>query len=289
MRERDHFKGRIVAIELRGHGETRSPDDADLSSDTIIRDLTRVLYKLLTPEYLLLDSEPLPPAASTTVAGAAVSAAPAGPSSKEEAAITPVVFVVGHSFSGGIGAHWCSRGLVPWLGGMVVMDVVESVAVDAFPCMMRLVESVKDKFDTLSDAIRYAMAKSVSNMMSAVVSVPRQFCHEETGEIGSVDNFNKPGPWIHRTRLDKTQAFWAGWYEGMTGEFLSLRAGRMLIVSSIRDLGRDMTIAQMQGKFHIVFITQSGHLLMEDNPSMVGRELAGFIMRNVTASRAGLL
>ena len=45
-------------------------------------------------------------------------------------------------------------------------------------------------------------------------------------------------------------------------------------------LDKDMTIAQMQGKFQLLVFPNSGHAVQEDEPERMARELVAFWKRN---------
>ncbi len=81
---------RAVAVDLRGHGDSRTGDDGDLSSDTLADDVCRVAEKV-------------------------------APSSSG----SPHVMLVGHSMGGALAVHAALKERIAGLVGICVIDVVE--------------------------------------------------------------------------------------------------------------------------------------------------------------------
>jgi protein phosphatase methylesterase 1 len=106
----------VIAIDLRGHGNTKSNDDSDLSLDTLAEDVVEVLNKLFG------DSEP------------------------------PVI-LVGHSMGGAIAVQ-CSH-LIKSAVGLCVIDVVEGTALDALSSMQSILRGRPSHFKSIQHAIQW--------------------------------------------------------------------------------------------------------------------------------------
>ncbi len=136
----------MVAVDLRGHGQTVTDDDSDLSADTQSGDICRVAEKI----------------ASTS---------PASP-----------VVLIGHSMGGAMAVRAAQRGGIQGLAGVCVIDVVEGTAMDALSAMHGFLRGRPDKFRSLESAIEWSLKSGqVRNADSARVSMPGQLRVAEDG------------------------------------------------------------------------------------------------------------
>eukprot|EP01028_Stygiella_incarcerata_P006278 TRINITY_DN2571_c0_g1_i1.p1 TRINITY_DN2571_c0_g1~~TRINITY_DN2571_c0_g1_i1.p1 ORF type:complete len:243 (+),score=67.34 TRINITY_DN2571_c0_g1_i1:513-1241(+) len=179
--------------------------------------------------------------------------------------------VVGHSMGGGIAVHLCASKELPSLLGLIVVDVVEGTALPALHFMRDVVSRRPKSFPSVSRAIEWSVLRGLSrNRASASVSVPPQ--------LKKVTN----GPIVHyewRTDLLATEAFWKGWFEGMSVRFLSIPVPKMLLAAGMDRLDRNLTIAHMQGKFQLQIIRSVGHAIHEDAPQETANVIQSFILR----------
>ena len=94
---------RLLAIDLRGHGETEvEGDEADLSGSTLVGDVKAVVEKVQQDKWGSCDQSG--------------------------------VVLVGHSMGGALAARLAEAG-IDGLAGLVVVDVVEGTALDALAGM----------------------------------------------------------------------------------------------------------------------------------------------------------
>jgi len=105
------------------------------------------------------------------------------------------------------------------------------------------------------------------NVESAQVSVPSLLLKNNDG-------------YIWRTNLLSTEPFWQGWFNDLSNVFLSARVAKMLILAGTDRLDKPLTIAQMQGKFHLVLFPTCGHAIQEDDPLKTARAIIQFQQRN---------
>jgi hypothetical protein len=56
------------------------------------------------------------------------------------------------------------------------------------------------------------------------------------------------------------------WFEGLTKCFLSIKIPKILLLAASDRMDKDLTIAQMQGKFKLSVINNVGHIIQEDDP-----------------------
>merc|ERR1712087_538544 len=88
------------------------------------------------------------------------------------------------------------------------------------------------------------------------------------------DKFN----WV--TDLSKTRPFWDSWFRGMDKKFLSANCGpKIVLVQDPNNLDKEMTIAQMQGKFQIQMLSSSGHAVHEDQPHKITQKISSYLAR----------
>uniref|UniRef100_A0A5K3EHK4 Protein phosphatase methylesterase 1 n=2 Tax=Mesocestoides corti TaxID=53468 RepID=A0A5K3EHK4_MESCO len=88
------------------------------------------------------------------------------------------------------------------------------------------------------------------------------------------------GAYTWRIDLSKTEPFWRGWFSNMSSLFLSVPEPKLLLVAGVDRLDKELTIAQMQGKFQLKILPRAGHAIHEDSPDEVASCLAQFLLRN---------
>jgi len=54
-----------------------------------------------------------------------------------------------------------------------------------------------------------------------------------------------------------------GWFRGLSAAFLAARTARLLVLAGTDRLDRELMIGQMQGKFQLVVVPNTGHMLHE--------------------------
>ena len=90
--------------------------------------------------------------------------------------------------------------------------------------------------------------------------------------------------WI--TDLSKTIPFWDSWFKGLTKNFLKFSGSRLLILATDTDyMDKEMTIAQMQGKFQLAVIRESGHAVQEDRPEDLAQQVNGMLQKHLKLSQ----
>jgi protein phosphatase methylesterase 1 len=102
-----------LAIDFRGHGNTKTNDDDDLSAETMATDIANVIGKLY------------------------------------EKQIMPKIVILGHSMGGAIAVHIGHKQLLPSLYGIVVIDVVEGTALESLQSMQSFLRSRPNHFKSI--------------------------------------------------------------------------------------------------------------------------------------------
>ncbi|KAF9942124.1 Conserved oligomeric Golgi complex subunit 2 [Modicella reniformis] len=227
----------ILTFDCRGHGETTSGHENNLSLDRLAKDLKNVLNAIYG-EHL------------------------------------PEIILVGHSMGGAVVSEAASRGMIPNLIGVAVLDIVEGVAIETLANMNGWLERRPNAFRSLDKVVQWGMKSgTVRNLKSARVSCPPLV-------VLSQDSTAENPCYVWRTDLAASEQYWKEWFTGLTEKFLSAKAGKLLILAGTDRLDKDMTIAQMQGRFQMLVFPNSGHAVQEDEPDRMARELVAFWKRN---------
>ncbi|KAK6641716.1 hypothetical protein RUM44_013431 [Polyplax serrata] len=275
-------KCRVVAMDLRGHGSTKTNDEFNLSAETLSKDTGDVIQELYGDE-------------------------------------SPPIILMGHSMGGAIAIHTAYKNYISNLIGLVVIDVVEGTAMDALSSMQSFLRGRPKTFVSLENAIEWCVRSGqVRNVESAKVSMPGQIINCETGDLAIEDisgyvptpstpfvqstvapdqileenengensvnekfkapNSEAPKPkYKWRIDLSQTETHWPGWFKGLSSLFLSCSVPKLLILAGIDTLDRELTVGQMQGKFQMQVLPQCGHAVHEDVPDKVAEVLASFM------------
>ncbi|XP_071551344.1 protein phosphatase methylesterase 1 isoform X2 [Panulirus ornatus] len=282
----------VMAMDQRGHGDTHTTDDSDLSAEALARDVGRVVEAVYEYDQ-------------------------------------PPCVLIGHSMGGAIAVHTAYHDHVAGLAGLVVIDVVEGTAMDALSSMQSFLRGRPQKFNSLQNAIEWSVRSGQTrNAEAARVSMPGQVKNTETGccgtadvessidnnshsqnqnqepsvtvradvipeEGGESDNGQVTEPtstsvnenqlpikkYTWRINLEETEKFWPGWFQGLSTKFLATSPAKMLLLAGIDRLDTDLTVGQMQGKFQMQVLPQCGHAVQEDTPDRVAEVLATFLLR----------
>ncbi|XP_050724249.1 protein phosphatase methylesterase 1-like isoform X2 [Eriocheir sinensis] len=281
----------VLAVDQRGHGDTTTSDDTDLSAATMASDVGRVVETMY--------------------------------GSKQ-----PPCVLIGHSMGGAVAVHTAYDQHMGGLAGLVVIDVVEGTAMDALSSMQSFLRGRPHNFNSLQNAVEWSVRSGQTrNVEAARVSMPGQVKNLETGKCGTVDletmeeapkeipadgrrgstvradvimeegsegdasNENSLGSennlpvtkYTWRINLGETEKFWPGWFQGLSTKFLSSNPAKMLLLAGIDRLDTDLTVGQMQGKFQMQVLPQCGHAVQEDTPDRVAEVLATFLLRHKLA------
>ena len=234
---------RIISFDFRGHGFNTQEPHSDLSEKTLIKDTIEVLnhiHEKYPDENLIL---------------------------------------VGHSMGGSIATKTCCeilkeeekyKELYKKMQGLIVIDVVEGTAMDALPFMENIVNNRPERFNSIQKGIEY-MYKSgtIKNIESARISVP-PLLKEDVNNKGVKT-------YVFKTNLMESKPFWNEWFIGLTKAFLSCNIPKTLMLAGIERMDKDLTIAQMQGKYKLSILRGVGHIIHEDKPEEVMKIIKDFI------------
>jgi len=83
--------------------------------------------------------------------------------------------------------------------------------------------------------------------------------------------------YVWRTDLMATQQYWKEWFRGLTKAYLECPLKKQLLLAASERMDKELTIAQMQGKFQMIIIEDCGHVIQEDQPAAVARAFRDLI------------
>ncbi|KAI6201341.1 Protein phosphatase methylesterase 1 [Aphelenchoides besseyi] len=128
----------IVAPDLRGHGETTTSDDENLSTAQQIQDISAI-YKQIFGE------------------------------------MKPPTLVIGHSMGGALAVHLVDAKLLSNVVALAVIDVVEGSAMASLNMMNTVLRGRPQTFNSMERAIRWCYESNATrNIRAARVSMPSQ-------------------------------------------------------------------------------------------------------------------
>jgi protein phosphatase methylesterase 1 len=234
---------RIISFDFRGHGFNTQTPSNDLSEKTLINDTIEVLNHV------------------------------------HEKYPDENLVIVGHSMGGSIATKTCCtilreeekyKELYKKMQGLMVIDVVEGTAMDALPFMENIVNNRPERFNSIQKGIEY-MYKSgtIKNLDSARISVP-PLLREDVNNKGVKT-------YVFKTNLMESKPYWNEWFIGLTKAFLSCNIPKTLMLAGIERMDKDLTIAQMQGKYKLSILRGVGHIMHEDKPEEVMKVIKDFI------------
>eukprot|EP00892_Ulva_mutabilis_P009563 jgi/Ulvmu1/697/UM010_0069.1 len=190
----------------------------------------------------------------------------------------PPTVLLGHSFGGAIAVWTAKETPFRSLEGLIVIDVVEGTAIASLPSMTGVLNKRPPAFASPKAAINWVTEHHLSrSMRAATISVPSQLI--ESPPAAAAPAAAAASQWTWRTPLLASEPCWEGWYSGLSDAFVGVRVPKVLLIAGADRLDRPLTIAQMQGKFQMVLVPQSGHAIQEDEPEEVVQTVQSFIKR----------
>jgi protein phosphatase methylesterase 1 len=87
----------------------------------------------------------------------------------------------------------------------------------------------------------------------------------------------KDGKYVWKTDLKASKVHWEGWFKGMNEKFLATHTAKQIIFAASERMDKELTVANMQGKFKFVVIPEVGHAIQEDGPKEMAAVIEKFI------------
>ncbi|XP_062301277.1 protein phosphatase methylesterase 1-like isoform X2 [Scomber scombrus] len=261
---------RVLAMDLRGHGASCVRQSDDFSNQTMSSDIANVIRACYGDT-------------------------------------APPIILIGHGVGGAIAVHTTSNMLLPSTVGLVAIDVVEGSAMEALHSIQNFLKGRPKSFKSMDHAIEWSYKSGqIRNLESARVSMVGQIKRCEVEEVNTLeqaspvtdvvverneefydqsyvnDKESAASESVYKWRIDlsKSEKYWDGWFRGTSNLFLACNLPKLLLLAGIDRLDRDLTIAQMQGKFMMQVLPPCGHAVQEDKPDKVAEAVAAFLLRH---------
>lgn len=238
----------VLAFDARGHGNSKLlNEDAghpDYSIETLVTDMKTVVSGVFEQKQLPVDTN---------------------------------VVLVGHSLGGAVVTRYAndSSDMPGNIVGTTMIDIVEGSALEGLKAMNNVLARRPERFVSQAEAIAWHLSTmTLRRAESACVSVPSLI--EPVDPTAQPENSEYT--WI--TDLALTSPFWSTWFTGLSKGFLALKHSKLLILAGTDRLDKDLMVGQMQGKFQLVVVAESGHFVQEDEPLRVAHTLKDFWDRN---------
>ncbi|XP_051165815.1 protein phosphatase methylesterase 1 [Leptopilina boulardi] len=275
---------RILAIDLRGHGNTQTTDDENLSAETLAHDVAAVIHEYDDNAPIVLIGHSMGGAVAvraapllTNLAGVTVIDVVEGTAMDALASMQSFLRSRPKGFDSIPQAiEWCVRSgqirnvqsakvsvpgqITNMVSGMLATDDIDAVLTSTHP--ESSVNLTVQRGDTIQE--------------------------EETLTMPTPEILNSLLEKKYKWRIDlaKTEEHWVGWFKGLSAAFLSIPAPKMLLLAGIDRLDKELTVGQMQGKFQMQVLPACGHAVHEDVPDKVAEAIATFMVRHKFAEPA---
>ncbi|KAG8038856.1 hypothetical protein G9C98_003163 [Cotesia typhae] len=253
---------RVLAMDLRGHGDTHTTDDENLSANTLAMDVAAVI--------------------------------------KQVTENNPVI-LVGHSMGGAVAVRAAEHiENLAGLTVIDVVEGTAMDALTSMQRQIKNNETNKLATHDIKDALESSVAHSTENLSVTIERddiIPEDEVvgddHDEDDDekkhklpVATKDFTTQNKKYSWRINLSKTENHWSGWFKGLSTAFLNAPAPKLLLLAGIDRLDRELTVGQMQGKFQMQVLPACGHAVHEDVPDKVAEAIATFMVRNKFAEPA---
>jgi len=71
----------------------------------------------------------------------------------------------------------------------------------------------------------------------------------------------------------KTKEYWEGWYKGLSKAFLEVPVIKQLVLAESDKTDKELKLGQIEAKFKLDIIMNSGHVVQEDQPKALANIL----------------
>ncbi|KAL7292364.1 hypothetical protein TKK_0013966 [Trichogramma kaykai] len=268
----------IMAIDLRGHGSSKTKKDDDLSINTLANDVVHILEAISENRPIIMIGHSLGGAV-------AVRAAPLIPNVigvividvVEGTAIESLRSMQGFLRSRPAQFSSISKA-VEWCVRSGQIRNVNSAKVSV-PGQIKNIENNTLGADDLEHDPKPDPSDE-SNSATSTLPAPLGTIVEGELSISSTTEETSSVKYTWRINLAQTEKYWNEWFHGLSSAFLELEAPKMLLLAGVDRLDKELTVGQMQGKFQLQVLTACGHAIHEDAPDKVAEAVATFLVRH---------
>lgn len=157
--------------------------------------------------------------------------------------------------------------------GVCMLDIVEEAAIQALQKVHIFLSSTPNVFASYQEAIDWHVRHGLSRSReSARVAIPALFTRTKSQKV------------VRITNLKDFQPYWETWFRHLSQTFVSLPTNKLLLLAGNDNLDKELIIGQMQGKYQLVVLQDSGHFIQEDVPHTTAITLIDFWKRNDSQS-----
>lgn len=277
---------KVMAIDLRGHGDSHTSNDEDLSADTLAEDVAGIIKATTENKPVILVGHSMGGAVAVRAAplipnlyGLGVIDVVEGTAMDALASMQSFLRSRPSSFSSISQAiEWCVR------SGQI--RNIQSAKVSV-PGQIKNIET--DKLATHDiDSLSQSQSTCECDSDNAI---PREDIIQEEEPTNMPPPPNPPTTsalrkYVWRIDLSKTEQYWFGWFKGLSTAFLDVPVPKLLLLAGVDRLDRELTVGQMQGKFQMQVLPACGHAVHEDVPDKVAEAIATFMVRHKFAEPA---
>jgi protein phosphatase methylesterase 1 len=282
----------IAAYDQRGHGATCSDDESNLSLNRLVQDTLVVLQELtsiMDVSQILLVGHSL--GGAIVVRAAAIAAASL---SLPILGVVVVDIVEGSALASlpHLPALLNTRPdtfpsveeAIKWSLDARMVNNPSSAIISIPPMLVPMQMQTKEgTADTHKEPPSSEAAKGVASTCNAgamaAASTAATTATSTAATTAASTATTTPRQFTWRTNLHRTSEYWDEWYRGLSKDFLSVQANKLLILASTDRLDRTLMIGQMQGKFQFEIVQSAGHSVHEDQPKRVALLLWTFLLR----------
>ncbi|CAD8177934.1 unnamed protein product [Paramecium octaurelia] len=168
------------------------------------------------------------------------------------------ILLLGHSLGAAIA---CKLQPKSFIRGLIVIDMIESRAMESIQLMEKELRKRPSQFYSYSSAISYHLSNNlIKNPQSAQITVPHYLN----------DNLE----W--KVDLIQTKKYWQEWFKGLQDGFDNFQYPKLLFVA---EMNRLCSIQFKQQRYTIHLFDQSGHSMHEDEPERMAKLISDFILQ----------
>lgn len=253
---------KVLAIDLRGHGDTYTTNDEDLSAETLAQDVAAVIETVSADNPVVLVGHSM---------GGAV-AVRAAPLLKNLAGLTVIDVVEGTamdalaSMQSFLRSRPSSFTSVPqaieWCVRSGQIRNIHSAKISV-PGQIKNIQSNKLATHDIEDYLTNATDRDDNDSGITIEredviqedSIPEESNDEDEVAVDAAVSLQPPKnsivlnnkKYAWRIDLAKTERHWSGWFKGLSAAFLNISAPKILLLAGVDRLDRELTVGQMQG------------------------------------------
>ena len=149
--------------------------------------------------------------------------------------------------------------------------------------MPGIIKDIPKSFKDIKIALKWTISSSHSHHNPQAAS--KQISGIESSLKSQLKLNYETGFYEWKTDLSLMEPFWNSWFIGLTKNFLKFSNSRLLILADTDYMDKEMIVAQMQGKFQLAVIRESGHAIQEDKPDELADKINLMIQKHLKLSK----